>query len=165
MCAVKVTGGAKLEAALAKYLANENKVMRAGFLEGGTYPDDGESVASVAAANEYGTAREVNGRVVETPPRPFMRTTVASKGARWAKVVGEALLRNGVDLDAALRAAGEAAVGDIQEAIGTWTEPPNAPATIAKKGFDRPLRETNHMVKSVAYDVVSGTGGAADESK
>lgn len=53
MCAVKVAGGAKLDAALARYLDGATKTMRAGILEGSTYPD-GTPTALVAFWNEYG---------------------------------------------------------------------------------------------------------------
>ncbi|CAG4887966.1 hypothetical protein [Paraburkholderia saeva] len=163
MCAVKVAGGARLDAALARYLDTATKTMRAGLLEGAIEPN-GTPSALVGFWNEYGTTREVTGedgktkKVERNPPRPFMRTTAEAKGARWAKIVGVTMQRNGGDFDAALRLAGEAAVVDIQQTIGTWTSPPNAPSTIAKKGFDGPLRGSAQapMQHSVAYDIVDG---------
>lgn len=155
MCAAKVAGGTKLDAALARYLKGANKTMRAGFLEGSTYPD-GTPTAMVALWNEYGTSRQVNGKTVTTPPRPFLRQTADAKGARWAKVVGVTVQRNGGDFEGAMRVAGEAAMTDIKQTIGTYTTPPNAPSTIAKKGHDQPLRDTKHMLNSVAYDVIDG---------
>ncbi|ACR29217.1 hypothetical protein [Burkholderia glumae] len=164
MCAAKVAGGAKLDAALARYLDGSTKTMRAGLLEGSTEPD-GTPTALVGFWNEYGTTRTTDtGAVEHVPPRPFMRTTSIDKAARWAKIVGAMLQRNGGDFDAALRAAGEAAVTDIQKTIGDWSNPPNAPSTIAKKGFDGPLRGSAAapMQHAVAYDIVDGP--VTDES-
>lgn len=155
MCAAKVAGGAKLEAALAQYLKGTNKTMRAGILEGSQYPD-GKPTAVVAFWNEYGTSRNVNGKNIVTPPRPFMRTTAQAKGKRWAKVVGATVQRNGGDFEAALRLAGEAAMTDIKSTIATFSDPPNAESTIEKKGHDQVLRDTKHMMNSVAYDIVDG---------
>ncbi|MFP3652291.1 MULTISPECIES: hypothetical protein [Burkholderia] len=190
MCAAKVAGGTKLDAALARYLDNATLTMRAGLLENATEPD-GTPTALVAFWQEYGATIQhpggtkyindavANGRYVGTrfvsndfsgehkttqaheiniPPRPFMRTTAIAKAARWAKIVGVTLQRNGGDFDAALRLAGEAAVADIQATIGAWSDPPNAKSTIAKKGFDGPLRGSAAapMQHAVAYDIVDG---------
>ncbi|WP_186145995.1 hypothetical protein [Burkholderia gladioli] len=170
MCAAKIVGGTKLDAALARYLDGETKTMRAGLLEGATVPGKKAGGPRVHAAlvgfwNEYGTSRTTeSGSTEHVPPRPFMRTTSISKSARWAQVVGAMLQRNGGNFEAALRAAGEAAVADIQKTIGDWTSPPNAPSTIAKKGFDGPLRGSAAapMQHAVAYDIVDGP--VTDES-
>jgi hypothetical protein len=149
VCAAKVVGGTKLDAALARYLDNATLTMRAGLLEGATEPD-GTPMALVGFWNEYGTE--------DIPPRPAFRTTAIAQASRWAKIVGVTLQRNGGDFDAALRMAGEQAVVDIQKTIGAWTDPPNAPSTIAKKGFDGPLRGSAAapMQHAVAYDIVDG---------
>lgn len=188
MCAVKVAGGHKLDAALARYLDGATKTMRAGVLEGSTYPD-GTPTALVAFWQEYGATIQhpggtkyitdaiVNRKFVGTrfvandfagdhktteahtiiiPPRPALRQTAEAKGARWAKIVGVALKTNGGDFDAALRLAGEAAAADIKRTIGTYSDPPNAPSTIAKKGHDQPLRDTKQYMNSIAFDIVDG---------
>ncbi|WP_249204677.1 hypothetical protein [Burkholderia cenocepacia] len=107
-------------------------------------------MALVGFWNEYGTD--------DIPPRPAFRTTAIAQASRWAKIVGVTLQRNGGDFGAALRLAGEAAVVDIQATIGAWTDPPNADSTIAKKGFDGPLRGSAAapMQHAVAYDIVDG---------
>lgn len=158
MGSAKVAGGVNLDAALARYLDTATKTMRVGLLEGATEPD-GTPTALVGFWNEYGTTRKgKGGRVEHVPPRPFMRTSAESKGARWAQIVGVIMKQNGGDFEAALRVAGEAAVVDIQQTIGTWTNPPNAESTIAKKGFDGPLRGSAAapMQHAIAYDVVDG---------
>lgn len=188
MCAVKVVGGSKIDAALARYLDGATKTMRAGVLEGSRYPN-GLPTALVAFWNEYGariqhpggtkyiTDAIVKGKYVGTrfvnsdfsghhqttkaheiviPARPALRNTVAEKAARWAQVLGVTLKANGGDMDKALRMVGEAAVADIKRTIGTFTDPPNAPSTIAKKGHDQPLRDTKNYLNSIAYDIVDG---------
>lgn len=188
MSTVKVVGGTKLDAALARYLDGATKTMRAGVLEGSRYPD-GTPTALVAFWNEYGarinhpggtkyiTDAIVKGKYVGTrfvgndfsgahkttqaheiviPARPALRNTVAERGARWAQILGVALKGNGGDFDKALRVAGEAAVADIKRTIGTFSDPPNAKSTIAKKGHDQPLRDTKNYLNSIAYDIVEG---------
>ncbi|MCS6499040.1 hypothetical protein NYD60_03325 [Burkholderia thailandensis] len=107
-------------------------------------------MALVGFWNEYGTE--------DIPPRPAFRTTAIAQASRWAKIVGVTLQRNGGDFGAALRMAGEQAVVDIQKTIGDWSDPPNAASTIAKKGFDGPLRGSAAapMQHAVAYDIVDG---------
>lgn len=155
MGTVKVTGGAALDAKLAQILDDAQLTMRAGILEGSRYPD-GTPTALVAFWDEYGTSRHINGNVVTTPPRPFMRTTAIARASRWAKIVGVTMQGNGGDIDGALRMAGEAAVADIKQTIATFTDPPNAESTIAKKGQSQPLRDTKNMLNSVAFDIVDG---------
>jgi hypothetical protein len=155
MCAVKVAGGGKLDAALARILDGATKTMRAGILEGSRYPD-GTPTAQVAFWDEYGTTRTVNGKTVIIPPRPFMRSTAAAKSTRWAKIVGVTMQRNGGNFEEALKLAGEAAMTDIKQTIATFTTPPNKPSTIAKKGHDQVLRDTKNMLNSVAFDIVDG---------
>ncbi len=188
MCAVKVVGGGKIDAALARYLDGATKTMRAGVLEGSRYPN-GLPTALVAFWMEYGariqhpggtkyiTDAIVKGKYVGTrfvsndfsghhqttkaheiviPARPALRNTVAEKAARWAQVLGVTLKANGGDMNKALRMVGEAAVADIKRTIATFSDPPNAPSTIAKKGHDQPLRDTKNYLNSIAYDIVDG---------
>jgi len=42
----------------------------------------------------------------------------------------------------------------MQQSIAGWRYPGNAPSTIAKKGFDKPLVETAHMQNSVGFEVL-----------
>ena len=44
----------------------------------------------------------------------------------------------------------------IQYSIMSWTNPPNAPATIAIKGYDAPLRHSLLLHDSIKYEVVEG---------
>lgn len=47
---------------------------------------------------------------------------------------------------------GDGIRGQLQTSIRDWTTPPNSPDTIAKKGFNKPLIDTSHMLNSVDYD-------------
>lgn len=115
-----------------------------GFLEGGIYTD-GTSVAEVAMFQEYGT------RTI--PPRPFMRKTIATHGEEWAGNAAQLLRENNLDLSIVAPLMGELIKGQIQQSIVEFTEPPNAPSTIRKKGFNKPLIDTGHMLRSVDYNV------------
>lgn len=142
-----VTGGDKLDRRLAEIAARlgAGKILRAGFLEGATYPD-GEPVATIAAANEFG--RPENNQ----PPRPFFRNAIAGNRERWTKGFG-VLLQQGRTVEQALALTGEVIRGDIQSSIRKLTDPPLAAYTVAKKGFDKPLIFTGHMLRSVDYEI------------
>lgn len=142
-----VQGGDALERKLAELAANlaSGQVLRAGFLEGATYPD-GTPVATIAAANEFG--RPENNQ----PPRPFFRQAIAENRGRWAKGLG-ALIAQGKPIEQALLLTGEVVKGDIQASIRELVSPELSPVTVAKKGFDKPLIDSSHMINSTGHEV------------
>ncbi|RUV19957.1 MULTISPECIES: hypothetical protein [unclassified Mesorhizobium] len=143
---VKLTGGDKLAAKLAEISRNLQKAVSVeiGFLEDATYPD-GTPVALVAAVNEFGSA--------DTPPRPFFRGMIADKSSEWPDAVGNLLVANDYDADKTLGQTGAAIKGQLQAAIVAYVGPTLKPATIARKGNDKQLVDTGHMLASVDYAV------------
>lgn len=141
-------GGDKLKAALADMAARLRRAqsVRVGFLEGATYPD-GKSVAMVAALNEFGVPSRGQ------PPRPFFRNMVAAKSKEWPAAIAGLLRDNNYDALRALQLTGEAIAGQLRQSITDLVAPPLAPSTIARKGFDKPLIDTGHMLNSVSYEV------------
>jgi hypothetical protein len=148
MATKSFSGGEKLEA----YLKEMSKkvgspaTLRVGFLEGATYPA-GISVATIALLNEYGVPSH------NQPPRPFFRRMIADKKNGWGPALGKNLVAHNYDAKAALELMGDGIGGQLREAIIGFTDPPNAPSTIRRKGFDAPLRDTKHMLMSVDHDV------------
>lgn len=118
-------------------------ILRVGFLEGATYPD-GTSVPEVAAKNEYG-AKGV-------PMRPYFRTMIKNKKANWAVSIGQVLANNNYDIDKTWQLMGGGIRGQLQQSIRDWVKPPNSAETIERKGFNKPLIDTSHMLNSVDYD-------------
>lgn len=142
---MEISGGDKLEKALADIAKKmSGGSVRAGFLEGATYPD-GISVAQVAFWDEFGTSK--------SPARPFFRTTISNNSGEWAEKVEKAVVHYDYDSKKVLNFMGEIIKEDIQTSINGWTTPANAESTIAKKGFDAPLRHTMHMHDSVGHEV------------
>jgi hypothetical protein len=134
----------KLAAKLKGIAAKMSGSVEVGFLEGATYPD-GTPVAAVAYWNEFG-----NG---SAPPRPFFRGMIASESPSWpAKVT--ALAKSGNDAPKILALMGEDIDGALKQSINDLTAPPLAQSTIDRKGFDKPLIETSHMVNSTGYRVI-----------
>lgn len=144
-------GGDKFRKRLAELAAQATTgKVRVGIIEQANYDgSDGESVAQVAFWNEYGTAT--------IPPRPFFRNTIAEHKDEWPKQAAEMLEANGGDVRQTLELMGEGVKGQIVETIQAFREPPNAAATVKKKGFDKPLIDTGTLWRSINYEV-------ADES-
>ena len=120
--------------------------VRIGFLENATYPD-GKPVAMIAAIQEFGApARNI-------PPRPFFRQMIAAKSPEWPQAIADLAVSTDYDAAAMLGQTGEAIAGQLRESIINLTEPPLAPATVARKGSDKPLISTGNMLNSVDYEV------------
>ncbi|AFU62298.1 hypothetical protein AVV48_gp49 [Acinetobacter phage phiAC-1] len=64
--------------------------------------------------------------------------------------------RAGYTIEKILGLVGMQMQQDIQYTIITFNNPPNAPATIAKKGVNAPLRDSLLMHDSINYEVVDG---------
>lgn len=135
----------KVESKLKEIASRMSGSVEVGFLEGATYPD-GTPVAAVAYWNEFG-----NG---SAPPRPYFRGMIASESPKWpAKVAALAKATNN-DGEKVLALMGEEIEGELKQSINDLTSPPLAASTIARKGFDKPLIDTSHMVNSTGYRVI-----------
>ena len=138
---VRTTGGDKLRSRLRLLAARPSVRIEAGIIHGERY-DDGTPVAYAAAINEYGYPA---GGI---PERPAWRAA--------AEAIKERL--RGTPLPNALEAdrIGRDAVETLKKTITEWSEPPNAPSTVARKGFDDPLIETRKLVDSIDHEVTFG---------
>ena len=143
-----IKGGDVLRARLRGIAAKASKSpsVSIGFLPGATYPD-GTSVPMVAAANEYGDP--ASGR----PPRPFFRRMIAEHKGEWPNTAAKQLKATDYDMHKTLDRMGQGIVGQLQQSIRTFTDPPLAASTIKAKGFATPLRDTNDMLNSVKHEV------------
>lgn len=135
----------KVIRALAEKLARP-VTLKVGFLENARYPD-GTFVAMVAAIQNYGAPR------ANIPPRPFFSNMVADKSSEWPGAIAKLLEQNSYDIVRTMELTGEAIKGQLQQSIRDTNAPPLRPATIARKGFAKPLIHTSHMLNSVDYKV------------
>jgi hypothetical protein len=145
---LELKGGLKLDRYLreaAEKLGN-GKAVKVGFLENASYPDSGLPVAQVAFWDEFGTSK--------TPARPFMRTTIANKKGGWGPALAKIAKATNYDAAKTMTQMGGAIQGQFQHAINEWSDPPNAESTVARKGFNKPLIDTAHMIKHVDYEVI-----------
>lgn len=141
---MELQGGDKMAKVLSDLAKKMTGSVRVGFLEGETYPD-GTPVPAVAFWNEFGTSK--------TPARPFFRSTITDKSDEWSARIEGAAKHYDFDGAKVLEVMGQTMAEDIQSSITGWQDPPNADSTIAKKGFNSPLRDTNQMHDSVKFEV------------
>lgn len=147
-----ITGGDKLTRVLADMGrgVEGSPYVRVGFLEGSLHTDkSGKNLdiptATIAAWNEFGTQH--------TPPRPFFRTMIAANAPTWGKDVAVLIAQDNFDAKKALTQMGERIAGQLRKSIEAFDNPGNAPSTIRKKKFDKPLIDTGEMWNSVHYEV------------
>lgn len=135
---------------LSEIAASMRGSVEVGFLEGATYPD-GTPVAAVAFWNEYGSSG---------PPRPFFRTMIAKESPDWPAKMAKLAIATQYNGAKTLALMGEDIEGALKQSINDLTSPPLAESTIKRKGFDKPLIDTAHMINSTGYRVEGAGGGA-----
>lgn len=137
----------------------EKVTVKAGVLEGATYPADrllnaktgeyyndpraGLPVASIAAALEYG--------VGQAHPRPFMQQTVAENKKQWSTAFGK-LMQDGMTPRDAVYTVGLVMKEDIRVTITNWPAD-NSKEWAEVKGFNKGLVQTSHLLNSIESEV------------
>jgi len=124
--------------------------VQVGFFNGATYPKRGNiTVAQVALWNEYGYN---NG-----PERPFIRTAFrkTANNITLIRMLGREIVAGKLTMDAALNMLGRQAVTTLKESMEDFgNKRDNEPSTVARKGFNRPLFETNLMYDNVMFEKI-----------
>ncbi|PYY66166.1 hypothetical protein CRX42_33900, partial [Pseudomonas jessenii] len=119
----------------------------------GTY-EDGLTLATIAAVNNFGSA---DGKI---PARPVLGPAI-EKGApqyqRLAEVMIPKVLSGEMTMHILLEQMGQLAEGHIKQEITDLKTPPNAPSTIAAKGSDNPLIDTGAFRQSIRYVIDDGS--------
>lgn len=120
---------------------NKSGSLEVGFLQG-KYPN-GLSVAKNAKYQEFGT--------YNIPPRPFFRNAIKQNQKKWVKLYKQGIKQRDSFI---VEKVGVIAASDIKSSITKTLMPPNAPATIKKKGSNHPLIDTGFMRQAVDYKVI-----------
>lgn len=143
---MRLRGGEKLEQTLRTMAVNLSRggLVRVGFLENAKYPD-GKSVAMIAAIQDFGSGN--------IPSRPFFRNMIAAKQGEWPAGIALQLRETNYDVKQTLDRVGAAVAGQLRQSIIDTNEPPLAESTIRRKGFEKPLIDTSHMINSVDFEV------------
>ncbi|WP_434706666.1 hypothetical protein J3Q07_16415 [Pseudomonas sp. D4-18] len=144
--------------ALAKKLQGPTRVLVGVPKGAGTY-EDGLTIATVAAVNNFGSA---DGLI---PERPFLAPAI-TKGApqyqRLAEVMIPKILSGEMTIRTLFEQMGNLAEGHVKQEITDIRTPPNAESTIAAKGSDNPLINTGALRQSIRY-VIDDTGEQLEE--
>lgn len=128
-------------------LADMDGEIDIGILDNAGNEENGETVANVAAYNEYGTNH--------IPSRPFMRQTADKHGKAWGSFAQRATNRviDGMGAEQAKELIGNRAEGDMKKMVTQGDFVPNAPNTIKQKGSSTPLIDTGRMRNSISHRV------------
>lgn len=100
----------------------------------------------IAAANEFGT------RTI--PSRPFMRRAFQRNLTKLNDLIGStygSVITGRLSTRRGLAIIGEFMTSEIKREITILRRPPNAPATIARKGSSNPLIDTGQLRASIAH--------------
>jgi hypothetical protein len=119
---------------LAKKLEGETRVLVGVPVGAGS--NDGLTIATYAAVNEFGSA---DGHI---PARPFLRPGVENGTLLYLKTAELGIpkvLSGQMTMRMVLEQIGNMAQVSVQTAIHDKTDPPNAASTIAAKGSSHPL--------------------------
>ncbi|KAL3949386.1 hypothetical protein [Lentilactobacillus hilgardii] len=91
---------------------------------------------------------------VHIPPRPFLRYTFDHYLDNWTELAADLAFKvfiREINYQDTFPILGDAIVKDIKRTIKEFSEPKNAPLTIANKGFDDPLIEKGELRDSIHW--------------
>lgn len=143
---------------LAEQLQGATRVL-VGVPKGAGVYEDGLTIATIAAVNNFGSA---DGHI---PARPFLEPAI-TKGApqhqRLAEVMIPKVLSGSMAMTALLEQMGNLAEGHVKQEITDLDTPPNAQSTIDRKGSSSPLIDTGALRQSIRY-VIDESGEQLEE--
>jgi hypothetical protein len=128
----------------------EGAHVKVGFIEGKLGDQshgEGLTVTNVAVFNEFGTPT--------IPERPFLRDTsdlIKTDIEALSDKMLDQIVRGKSTVKKALDVIGLRVQAAFRRAVNQWDSPPNAPATIRKKGADNPLVDTGQMRNSIEFE-------------
>lgn len=125
-----------------------------GFFESSKYGPENDNlpVAFIASIQEEGSPPQ------NIPPRPFMRVGFGAplrrgKYDKQFKAAIANILEGRSTFTHEYKKLGSVFVEDMKDVITKWDSPPNAPLTVAEKGFNDPLIDSGTMRDSVDFKV------------
>lgn len=145
-----------------KLKSSEHAHVKVGVLaKSGRTADGTMSMVELAAIHEFGSPK------AGIPERSFIRRTFENNKGDVARVTRSLAIEfvNGrVSLHRALSKLGAWGATQVKDTIakGPHIPPPLKPATVARKGSDRPLVDTGRLVGSIQWEVEgAGSEGRA----
>ena len=135
-----------------------NSSTQAGFFGGKPHDAKGNTEATVALWQEYGTS---TGRGnISIPERPFMSSTyIIHKGyKREVSILVKNLMLGRSTTETELHSLGKTIATNMQEILWNWSYPANTEATKKRKGFNNPLVEHGALFRNVDHRTVMKGG-------
>lgn len=154
-----VKGTDKGARALLARLGHKPGRVRVGILDDASkQPHPGDepgalTLLEVAAIHEFGAP------AAGIPQRSFIRAGVDELAAEIKdaqRALAKRVVAGDLTMDAALEQLGALVAGKLQARIAAGIAPPNAPATIEKKGSSTPLIDTGQLRSSMTWLVEHG---------
>ena len=105
------------------------------------------SVARIGAWNHFGTEK--------IPARPWLDVGVEQGRLKYKKII-ETSVDKGLNVNQAMAKVAAVAVGQVQKYMTQLKDPPNAQATIEKKGSSNPLIDSSQTRQSVTSVMTRG---------
>ena len=150
---IKHKGGKELDKLLKRGLRNGVESIETGFFSSAKY-QDGTPVAYVAAIQEFGADNAGANKKVVIPERPFFRAATKTASPKITRLIKKDIDPKTMIIDSSLAGKiGALFQGEVQQSITTFSDPPNAEATILKKKSSNPLINTGFMRQSVTFKV------------
>ena len=122
----------------------------------GEFAQNGRFVKADKA--NFSTTHHVDEYAVTIPSRPFFRDMIQKHKGEWPADLGKIIKASGYDATVSLGRLGKHVEDQLQESIREFSTPGNAKSTIRKKGFDKVLVDSSHMLNSVDSEVEPGDG-------
>lgn len=150
--------GARQQTIYRKMDANGNFAASGGYFNANDKWVENKTKFVPASKSNYATTHDVAAYKIVIPPRPFMRKSWKDFEKSYPdlqKKLGKQFLNGEISADGMLNQIGLHLEGLIVESMnnGGWT--PNAKSTIARKGFDKPLKHWGTMIQTVTYKISS----------
>lgn len=143
----------------AKMRANLKAAAKGGGVSVGVHAAEGAAQAKGSSEAEPATVLDVayyNEFGLGVPERSFLRAWVdenASVNADKLRKAMQLVVKGQKTLPEALALLGLSFQGGIQKNMAVGIPPPNAPATVAKKGSSTPLVDTGQLRQSITFQV------------
>lgn len=132
--------------------------VRVGVLEEATKATREEEEGSPLTLLEVAAVHEFGAPAAGIPQRSFIRAGVDAQLAeiqRVQRALARQTIRGATTLDVALDRLGAKVAALLQNRIAAGIDPPNSPATIARKGSSKPLVDTGQLKASITWRVLS----------
>jgi hypothetical protein len=117
----------------------------------GTFNQNGRFVRAEKA--NFSTVHKVEAYTVKIPARPYFRGMIQKNKGAWPADLGKIIKAANYDSTIALGRLGKHVAEQLQESIRDFSSPSNADSTVASKGFDKPLVDSDHMMNTVDSEV------------